>query len=149
MNFKIRKPHDPHGRVKQHIGERSRTQQHLRDETDINHIMRKYEKTGILTHVARYAGEYGDFSGVPDYKTGIERIQAAEDMFMSLPARIREKFQNDPGKFIDFATNPENQAELRTLGLAPPEPPVAERSKLVAEGGSEPPKEAKKSPDPA
>jgi len=53
-------------------------------ETDVNNIMRKYEKTGILTHVARYAGEYGDFSGVPDYKEGLERIMAANEMFDSL-----------------------------------------------------------------
>jgi len=92
-------------------------------ETDVNNIMRKYEKTGILTHVARYAGEYGDFSGVPDYKEGLERIMAANEMFDSLPARLRDRFGNDPAKFIDFATNPENLDELRTMGLAPMEAP--------------------------
>jgi len=106
--------------VRQHVGETSRVQQNLRDETDINRIMAKYERTGILTHVNRYAGEYGDFSGVPDYKSGVERVLAAEEMFMSLPAKIRDRFGNDPGNFIDFATDRGNIDEMRKMGLAPP-----------------------------
>jgi len=56
MSLKIKKFGD-RSAVKQHIGEESLTQQSLMAETDVNNIMRKYEKTGILTHVARYAGE--------------------------------------------------------------------------------------------
>jgi len=99
------------------------------------------KKTGILTHVARYAGEYGDFSGVPDYKEGLERIMAANEMFDSLPARLRDRFGNDPAKFIDFATNPENLDELRTMGLAPMEapPPKPQLVQVV-----EPPEPAEK-----
>lgn len=122
-------------RVRQHIGECSRVQQQFAQESDVNAIMRKYEKTGILTHVSRYAGEYGDFSGVPDYKAGLERVMAADEMFMSLPARIRDRFNNDPAKFIEFATNAENIDELRALGLAPELPPAPEPSlvKVVAD----------------
>jgi len=29
----------------------SRTQQHLKDETDINNIIKKYDRTGLLNHV--------------------------------------------------------------------------------------------------
>lgn len=131
-------------RTKQHTGEESRVQQHLAEETDINRIMAKYQKTGILTHVNRYAGEYGDFSGVPDYKEGLERIQAAEDMFMSLPSSIRDRFKNDPANFIEFATNSDNLEEMRKMGLAPPAPPVVERPTLGAKGGAAPPEEEKK-----
>lgn len=131
----IKKPYDPHSRVKQHVGEESRTQQHMAGETDINNIMRKYEKTGILTHVSRYAGQYGDFSGVPDYKTGVELVMAADEMFMSLPAKIRDRFNNDPAQFIDFATDEENLEELRSMGLAPklPAPPEPQLVKVVPE----------------
>lgn len=130
-------------RVRQETGETSLTQQSLAAETDINAIMRKYEKTGVITHVARYAGEYGDFSGVPDYKTGLERIMAADEMFASLPARIRDRFGNDPANFIEFATNPENLPELRKMGLAPEEapPPKPQLVQVV-----EPPEPAQPAP---
>jgi len=106
-------------RTKQLVGEASMTQQNLAAETDINAIMSKYQKHGILTHVSKYAGQYGDFSGVHDYKTGLERVMAANEMFESLPANIRDRFGNDPAKFIDFAVDPENVDEMRALGLAP------------------------------
>lgn len=122
-------------RVKQHVGEDTLVQQNMAGETDINNIMAKYQKTGLLTHVARYAGNYGDFSEVPDYKTGVERVMAAEEMFMSLPAKIRDRFNNDPGKFIEFATDEKNLEEMRSMGLAPeaPMPPEPQLVKVVAE----------------
>lgn len=118
--MKIRKPYE-RTRFKQHIGEGSHVQQNLRQETDVNFIMAKYKKTGALSHVMSTAGQYGDFSDVPDYKAGLERVMAADTMFMQLPAKIRDRFSNDPANFIEFATNPENLGELRSLGLAPPE----------------------------
>lgn len=122
MPHKIKSALADHKRVMQHVGEDTRVQQHLAEETDINFIMAKYQKTGLLTHVSRYAGEYGDFSSVPDYQTGLDRIRAADEMFESLPAKIRDRFGNNPANFIGFATDPENLQELRKMGLAPPEP---------------------------
>lgn len=127
--FEIRKFGDRHP-VRQHVGEVSMTQQNMAAETDINNIMAKYQKTGILTHVSKYAGQYGDFSGVPDYKTGLELVMAAEEMFMSLPSLIRERFGNDPARFIDFATDSDNQDELIKMGLAP-QPAEAPKAQLV------------------
>jgi len=122
---------------RQHTGETTRVQQNLHETTDINRIMAKYQKTGLLTHVNTYAGEYGDFSGVPDYKTGLERVQAAEEMFASLPAKIRDRFFNDPARFIEFATDKSNQQEMRDLGLAPPLPAAPEPTivKVLREDG--------------
>jgi len=128
-------------RTKQETGEHSLTQQNMQAETDVNNIMAKYEKQQIITHVTKYAGEYGDFSGVPDYREGLERIMAAEEMFQSLPAKIRDRFGNDPANFIEFATNGENLPELRKMGLAPEEapPPKPQLVQVV-----EPPEPAEK-----
>lgn len=130
--FEIRKFNERHS-YKQEVGEVSLTQQNMAADTDINNILAKYRTTGVLTHVAKYAGQYGDFSGVPDYKTGLEMVMAAEDMFMSLPANIRDRFGNDPGRFIEFATNKDNQEELQKMGLAPrpAEPPEPQLVKVV------------------
>lgn len=136
-------------RVKQHVGDGSLVQRSSKDECDINLIMKKYEKSRILTHVNKYAGEYGDFSNVPDYKTGLERVMEADAMFMSLPASIRDRFNNDPGKFIEFATNADNIGEMRSMGLAPkaPEPPEPQLVKVVKEPDSEVPPKAAPSKD--
>lgn len=131
-NFEIRK-FGQRKAVKQHVGEASLTQQHLAEETDINYILAKYQKTGVITHVAKFAGQYGDFSGVPDYKTGLEMVMAADDMFMSLPSSIRDRFGNDPAQFIAFATDEKNHDEMIKMGLAPrpAEPPKPQLVQVV------------------
>lgn len=117
--------------VKQEIGEDpGQVQQHLAEETDINNIMAKYRRTGELRHVTSMAGEYGDFSNVPDYKTAMEHIMQADALFMELPAKVRDRFGNDPAQFIEFATDEKNLDELRKLGLAP-EAPRAPEPQLV------------------
>lgn len=139
---KFRSAFDPGRKIRQHVGEGTQVQQHFRDETDINRIMSKYQKTGVITHLARYAGQYGDFSDIPDYQSGLNRIRESQEMFMTLPSDIRAKFKNDPGEFIAFASDPENLKEMQDMGLAPKSPPEAERPPLVAEGGDKPPKAA-------
>jgi len=125
--FRTQYDEPKHGVFSTEVGTESMVQQQFAEETNVNSIMAKYQKTGLLTHVARYAGTYGDFSGVPDYKEGLERIMAAEDMFMSLPAKIRDRFNNDPAQFIQFATDEGNLEEMRKMGLAPEAAPVVER----------------------
>ena len=92
-DLKIRKFGD-RPRVKQEIGEDpGQVQQHLVEETDINNIMAKYRKTGELRHVTKMAGTYGDFSDVPDYPTAMDQIIAADNLFMELPAKVRDRFE--------------------------------------------------------
>ena len=33
------------------------------------------------------------------------------------PSKARTKFDNDPGKFLDFVQNPDNELEFYELGL--------------------------------
>jgi len=142
--YEIRKFNERHS-YKQEVGEISLTQQNMAADTDINNILAKYRSTGVLTHVAKYAGQYGDFSAVPDYQPGLEMVIAAEDMFMSLPSSIRDRFHNDPAQFIDFATDEKNIDELRSMGLAPKKAKaVEERPQLETKAVADPPKEAPK-----
>lgn len=121
-------------------------QQHMAEECDVNAIMRKYQSTGSLTHVVDMVGAYGDFSDVTDYKSGLERIMAADDLFMELPAHVRDRFGNDPVQFLEFATNSENIDEMRKLGLAPmpPAPPEPQLVKVVPEADPDDKSGAKK-----
>lgn len=134
----FRKAFDPSKRYRQHTGEGSRVQQHLRDETDINRIMAKYQKTNVFEHVNRYAGQYGDFSEVPSYQEALHKVRESEEMFMSLPSNIRDRFGNDPARFITFASDASNLDEMRSMGLAPKLPPPPEPQLVkVVEGASD------------
>lgn len=120
--MEIRKPYDPHQRVQVHFTEPSLTKQAMGAETDINNIMRKYEKDGIITHLAKHQGQYGDFSEVVDYHTALNTMIEADDAFASLPSRIRGEFNNDPGKFLDFVHDPKNIDKMVEMGLATAKP---------------------------
>ena len=97
----------------------SLTEQSHKAECDVNTIMKRYERDGLLTHVNAFQGDYGDFTGVQDYHTSMNQILLADEMFLSLPAKVREEFDNDPGKFLEFAENPDNEEKMRDMGLIP------------------------------
>jgi len=99
-----------------HCEDASRTQQHFKDECDINNILRQFNITGMLPEQA-VSPRYGDFSGIMDYHSALNQVIAAEDEFMSLPATLRARFENDPAQLIEFLDNPENKNEAIKLGL--------------------------------
>lgn len=99
-----------------HCEDASLAQQHFKDECDINNILRQFNITGLLPE-APLSPRYGDFTGVGDYHTALNQVIAAEDEFMSLPANLRARFENDPAQLIDFLENPENLNEAISLGL--------------------------------
>lgn len=102
----------------------SLAQQSFKDECDINNIMARYERTGMIEHVNTYQGQYGDFIGFPDYHEAMNAVKEAENMFMTLPSSIRERFDNNPETFLAFAQDENNQDEMIRLGLIPaPRPP--------------------------
>lgn len=94
------------------------TEQSHKKSCDINYIIKKYEKTGLLEHLNEYGGQYSDVSTVDDYLSGQLKVKAAQDAFMSLPASLRKRFENDPAKFLAFAQDENNKEEMYELGLA-------------------------------
>ena len=79
-----------------------RTQQHLKDECDINRIMERHRVTGMVTHLAKGEPQYGDFSNLGDYQDALNTMIRAEEAFMSLDAHVRRKFDNNPQQLIDY-----------------------------------------------
>lgn len=108
-------------RVIAKVPEDSKAQQHMADECDINKIMEKYEKTGLVTHVNRFQGDYSDYLDTPeDLHDAMNRVIEAENMFMTLPAKVRARYDNDPAKFLDFVDKADDKA-LNEAGLLPNE----------------------------
>ncbi len=91
-------------------------QQHYKEECDINTILQKFSISGILPE-APLSPRYGDFSGIGDYHTALNRVLAAQDEFEALPATIRARFENDPAKLIEFLEDENNRPEAEELGL--------------------------------
>lgn len=97
-----------------------RTKRSFKDECDINVIMRRYAQTGVIEHVSRREPVYADVTG-HDYQTAMDVLANARTAFAELPARIRDRFDNDPQKMLEFVHNDDNLAEARELGLLSPE----------------------------
>lgn len=97
----------------------SLTQQHQKDQADINYIIEQFNVTGILP-VSPISPQYGDFTGIGDYHSSINAVNAMYDEFMELPPKLRARFENDPEQLLDFLSNIENRDEAIKLGLIDP-----------------------------
>lgn len=93
-------------------------QQQFRDEADINTIMERFGRTGELIAPVRMP-EYGDFTGIGDYHSAMNAVIEAQSSFDALPAKVRARFDNDPGKFVEFCLDDNNRQEAVELGLVP------------------------------
>lgn len=101
--------------------EPSMARQEFADECDINGIMAKYEKTGMLP-VNGAQASYVDFTAVPsDLQEAMRVMMDADAAFMSLPASVRKEFENDALRFVEYAQDGANLEQLRQWGLAEPE----------------------------
>lgn len=92
--------------------------QSFKDECDINKIMAKFQRTGIINHYANHAPEYGDATPI-EYLDALQTVAKANEMFADLPSSVRKRFSNSPEEFLEFVQNPENLEECRKMGLAP------------------------------
>lgn len=103
------------------ISEKSIVKQSFAAACDINRIMSKYTYTDMLARfkemVIAGAVPFGDASTVTDYHTAVNMINAADEAFMTLPADLRSRFDNEPGKLIAFLSDVKNRDEAVKLGL--------------------------------
>lgn len=103
-----------------HFNDPSLTQQQFKEECDVNNILAKFKKTGMLSHVNSHQGNFGDFSDVQEYQTALEKLNTAQRSFESLPSDLRSKFDNDPAKLIDFINDEKNYDDAVKYGLIIP-----------------------------
>lgn len=107
----------------------SLAQQHFKEECDINNIIARYEQTGVLVDPTLPGRnfEFGDYSAVQDYQDSLNYVIEAREMFDSLPSKLRERFNYDPSKLLQFLADESNRDEAIRLGLVdPPTPSPAE-----------------------
>jgi len=98
--------------------EPTRTQRQFQDQVNVNNIIKKYKKTGSITHIRNaQQGIYADLTQIPDYAEALMQIQHAQQAFEAIPAHIRLKFNNDPSRLIDYLKDPSNKEEAIKHGL--------------------------------
>lgn len=95
------------------------TDQQWKDECDVNFIMAKYLKTGHLPHLQQNPGLYADLSQITDLVGAYEDVKQAEEAFSSLPAALRNEFDNDPIKLVEFMKDPAKKQEAIDKLLVP------------------------------
>ena len=92
-----------------------RTKQSFKDATDINRILTKWQKTGVISHLSQYGAEYGDFSDIPDLLEAQGRLARGQAIFDALPSEVRAEFNQSVSDFFLYVNDPSNKDRLKEL----------------------------------
>lgn len=101
----------------------SMTQQQFAKESDINVLIDRYKKTGSYysplspRSASPRLPVFQDVSDFGDVQQQMDTIQAASEMFASLPSEVRRLFGNNVAAFVEWAQNPANAVQMARWGL--------------------------------
>ncbi len=98
-----------------------RTKQSFRDETDINQILKRAQKSGTISHLTKYQARYGDFTGF-DFAEANIQLAKGREIFDELPVELRKEFNQSPADFFNYVNDPANVDRLPKLLPALAEP---------------------------
>lgn len=112
----FRTAYGPKLRVALTFPEQGREKQSFKDECDINNIMRRFQVTGEVTHLNQRPPMFGEVPDI-DFAGAMSIVVDARERFQQLPATIRDRFNNDPGRLLEFIQNPDNREEGIRLGI--------------------------------
>lgn len=113
---KIKSPYVKYPRHTMTFATLGRTKQSFKDECDINLIMKRYERTGVIDFINPRTSFYSDCPDL-DFQAAMQLVKDAKDRFAALPSNVRDRFGNDPGKLLQFLSDPSNREEAIKLGL--------------------------------
>lgn len=111
--------------------------QSFKDETDINNIMRHVGAGEAVTWLNEKAGTFADVTDMT-FQECMDKVVRAQEAFDALPAKVRDRFSNDPERFLEFFQDPDNADEAVKLGLATAREKVGQSPVPPLPGGIEP-----------
>ena len=117
--MKILNAYSPSVRQAHPTGGKTLTERHHAKTCNINAIMAKYNKTGLVDHINRHEARYGDVSGA-DFQRAQNLIAEQKTIFHELPAAVRAAYDNDPAIYLDEVLTEEGQE--RHAALLDPDP---------------------------
>ncbi len=98
-----------------------RTKQAFKNETDINQILKRAQKSGTISHLNKHEARYGDFAGFDFFEAQLQLAKGAT-IFADLPVELRREFNQNPGEFFDYVNDPDHKDRLKKLLPALAEP---------------------------
>lgn len=108
------------------------TQQHYKDECDLNQILARHKGAGELSAIqmrqllAQSAAvtptsprlpQFADYSNLPDFSEIKRSFIKASRAFAEVPVNVRMQFGNNPEIFYNVLTDPKQHQRLRDAGL--------------------------------
>lgn len=102
-----------------HCKSESRTQQQFAESANIKNIVDRI-KRGVMPIGQTRPPLNIDHTQVKPYHEALNLVTEIKQNFLKQPAKIRERFQNDPAKMLEFLEDPKNMAQAIDLGLATP-----------------------------
>ncbi len=107
----------------------SRCKQSFTDAANINKILAKYIKVhgDLDLDAGCLGGMFADVSDGDDYRSVLDKVNAAKVAFDALESGTRARFRNSVSEALDFVADPANLDEAVELGLieAPEQAPAA------------------------
>lgn len=126
-------------RVHPDLDDEAVTKQSHKDECDIYKILKQYQRTGVLTHIAQQQPRYEDLPASVDYQEALNTIILADESFATLPASVRNEYGNDPSEFLAAFQTEEGRARLTDLGVIKKPPAPAQAPQPPPAAGAPPP----------
>lgn len=121
----------------------TRTKAEFAQHTSARTLLERYTRGGTIRRMG--PGQFLNLAELPDYQRALEVVNEVRSEFEQLPARIRDRFDQDPRAFAAWIQDPELTAEeaREVLELeAPPSTPEA-----PTEPREEPPEAPQESPE--
>jgi len=103
--------------------------QEFKDDADINRIIAKYRRTGVLDQASQ-APVFGEDVGFKTYADAFETLERAREQFLRLPPEIRLELGNDPGRYKELSSEDSVRRLLDRIG-AKQKRRIAEAQDLV------------------
>lgn len=124
-------------------GGETRVQQNMKDEVNINSIIKRW-RDGVPLPLAHRNPAYGDFSSGLSFHESMSKVDSAREEFQRLPSEIRRECDHDLGVFLDKVQTEEGLKQMLEMGLdghqTPPGVEVPEDTP-IRNPEPEPPKE--------
>lgn len=97
-------------------GDAGCTEQSHKEFADISYILNQHIKqTGSLPQLM--PGQFQDLTSLPDYQTCLNTVLQIDDLFDSLPVKVKEEFGQDPVRFTRSLSDPMQRDRLIELGV--------------------------------
>lgn len=92
------------------------TEQSHKAHVDVNNIMARYTRSGVMEHIRRFEGQYADVSDM-DYHEAMTKVADTKSMFEEMPSTMRRHFNDDVAQFLEFSVS-ENDPTAKLQAIA-------------------------------